>query len=354
MQKQTNAEGVATVLFDFDGTDPQSDRSINFALSHEMLKMFIVFYLLTVFDPVTVVNDGSFDLIDIRIPEGTILNPIRPAALSCRTHLLGRLFDTIGALFGQRQPEFLCAAGFSDSPHFFYSGWTKEGEWFQLYQIGFGGIPARPHGDGPDGHSLWPSMTAVPNEFLEGYLPLRIDRYETVPDSGGVLGGGCGRRSRKILIRASVDGAEPVRQQLRSKEDFVQVAAGDTLHWETWGGGGWGSPLERNPEIVALEVRRGLVKDPSRYGVVLSPSGQVDVEATTKLRVSMASAQDAKSKELFNRGGSLRELMGKCLEETGFPPPRLPSTRTLRGPVSRLKHVAELHKRRAEEDKQLL
>ena len=35
--------------FDFDGTDPQSDRSINFALSHEMLKMFIVIYLLTVF-----------------------------------------------------------------------------------------------------------------------------------------------------------------------------------------------------------------------------------------------------------------------------------------------------------------
>ncbi|KAJ8078497.1 hypothetical protein PM082_012779 [Marasmius tenuissimus] len=350
MEKQTNAEGAATVLFDFDGTDPQSDRSINLALSHEMLKMFIVFYLLTVFDPVTVVNDGSFDLIDIRIPEGTILNPIRPAALSCRTHLLGRLFDIIGALFGQRQPEFLSAAGFSDSPHFFYSGWTKEGEWFQLYQIGFGGIPARPHGDGPDGHSLWPSMTAVPNEFLEGYLPLRIDRYETVPDSGGeglyrggnairigeyirlafirpeiivsVLGGGCGRRSRKILIRASVDGAEPIRQLLRSKEDFVQVATGDTLQWETWGGGGWGNPLVRNPEIVALEVRRGLVKDTSRYGVVLSPSGQVDVEATTKLRTSMASAQAAKSNELFNRGGSLREVMGKCLEETGFPPPR--------------------------------
>ncbi|KAL0071634.1 hypothetical protein AAF712_001491 [Marasmius tenuissimus] len=283
MEKQTNAEGAATVLFDFDGTDPQSDRSINLALSHEMLKMFIVFYLLTVFDPVTVVNDGSFDLIDIRIPEGTILNPIRPAALSCRTHLLGRLFDIIGALFGQRQPEFLSAAGFSDSPHFFYSGWTKEGEWFQLYQIGFGGIPARPH---------------------------------------GVLGGGCGRRSRKILIRASVDGAEPIRQLLRSKEDFVQVATGDTLQWETWGGGGWGNPLVRNPEIVALEVRRGLVKDTSRYGVVLSPSGQVDVEATTKLRTSMASAQAAKSNELFNRGGSLREVMGKCLEETGFPPPR--------------------------------
>ncbi|KAF9002016.1 5-oxoprolinase [Cyathus striatus] len=276
------------VVFDFEGTDPQSDRSINLALSHEMLKMFIAIYLLTVFDPATVVNDGSFDLIKVRIPEGTILNPIRPAALSCRTHLLGRLFDVIGALFGQNQPEFLSAAGYSDSPHFFFSGWDKEGEWFQLYQVGFGGIPARPHGDGPDGHSLWPSMRAVPNEFLESTLPLRIDRYETVPDSGGeglyrggnairidytflesgtislhddrwytkpwgVHGGGVGMRSRKTLIKYSVDSLYPTRVVLGAKEDFVEVAEGDTLEWITWGGGGWGNPLERDAELVAEE-----------------------------------------------------------------------------------------------------
>lgn len=84
-------------------------------------------------DPATVVNDGSYDLIKIKIPEGTILNPVRPAALSCRTHLLGRVFDTIGAVFGQKTPEFLSAAGYSDSPHFFFSGWNKEGEWFQVF-----------------------------------------------------------------------------------------------------------------------------------------------------------------------------------------------------------------------------
>lgn len=84
-------------------------------------------------DPATVVNDGSYDLIKIKIPEGTILNPVRPAALSCRTHLLGRVFDTIGAVFGQKTPEFLSAAGYSDSPHFFFSGWNKAGEWFQVF-----------------------------------------------------------------------------------------------------------------------------------------------------------------------------------------------------------------------------
>jgi N-methylhydantoinase B len=116
----------------------------------------------------------------VRIPEGTLLKPRYPAALSCRTHALGGIFDILGGLLGQRQPEFLNAAGFSSSPHLMYSGnRTDTGEWFQLYQIGFGGIPGRPFGDGPDGHSLWPSFTNVPNEFLEAYFPLRIETYET-------------------------------------------------------------------------------------------------------------------------------------------------------------------------------
>lgn len=113
-----------------------------------------------------VVNDGFHELVDFYIPEGTILNPVRPAALSTRTHLLGRVLDLLSGLIGQRDPTFMTAGGFSDSPHFMYSGyvfhdtpesrekvlkqcsWKENGEWFQLYQIGFGGIPARPHGDG--------------------------------------------------------------------------------------------------------------------------------------------------------------------------------------------------------------
>jgi N-methylhydantoinase B len=86
----------------------------------------------------------------------------------------------LGGLLGQGDPDFLAGAGFSDSPHFMYSGYDKNGEWYQLYSIGFGGIPGKPSGDGPDGHSLWPSFTNVPNEFLESYFPLRIESYETI------------------------------------------------------------------------------------------------------------------------------------------------------------------------------
>ena len=63
-------------------------------------------------------------------------------------------------------------------------------------------------------------------------------------------------------------------------------SAGDVLHFVTWGGGGWGDPLARDPELVGLEVRRGLVsrRGRPRYGVVCDESGAVDAAATEALR----------------------------------------------------------------------
>ncbi len=173
-------------IFDFEGTDPQAQSSVNFFLNEDMFKMFFGSFTINVVDPQIVFNDGFYDLVDVRIPQGTLLKPNYPAALSGRTHALGRIFDVLGALLGMGAPnEMLNAAGFSDSPHLFYSGYDENGEWFQLFQIGFGGIPGRPIGDGPDGHSLWPGFTNVPNEFIESYFPLRIEQYETITDSGG-------------------------------------------------------------------------------------------------------------------------------------------------------------------------
>ncbi|MBV9204989.1 MAG: hydantoinase B/oxoprolinase family protein, partial [Actinobacteria bacterium] len=340
------------VVLDFAGTDPQSPGPINYYLNEDLYKMFFTIYMIMVFDPQILWNDGGYPLIDVRIPEGTLLKPRYPAALSCRTHVLGRIFDILGGLLGQRQPEFLNAAGFSDSPHLMYSGYDAAGQWFQLYQIGFGGIPGRPFGDGPDGHSLWPSFTNVPNEFLEAYFPLVIERYETVADSGGpgrfrggngidiayrfradgeisihddrwftypwgVNGGLPGGRSRKVLERA--DGGTQV---LPSKCDHVRVRAGDLLHYVTWGGGGWGDPYERDPELVATEVRRGLVTvaGARRYGVVLAADGTVDAEATKELR-----AQPRPRAQVFDFGfASVGELRERCLAETGLPTPQPP------------------------------
>jgi N-methylhydantoinase B len=343
------------VILDWTGTSPQSPSSINFYLNENMLKMFFGIYMIMVFDPQVLFNDGFYDLVETRIPEGSLLKPVYPAALSCRTHGIGRVFDVLGALLGQRTPEFLNAAGFSSSPHLMLSGsYRGSGKYYQLFQIGFGGIPGRPFGDGPDGHSLWPNFTNVPNEFLEAYFPLRIERYETIADSGGaglhrggngvricyrflepgvisihddrwftypwgVNGGEPGARSRRLLSRA--DGSEQV---LGAKIDDVKVGPGDLLQFDTWGGGGWGNPVARPVDKVEADVAAGLVtpEGARRYGVVIGTDGRADEPATAALRQRMA--DEGKAASLFNFGGTIEQLRDRCLAETGLPAPVAP------------------------------
>src|SRR5690606_3708178 len=99
-----------------------------------------------------------------------------------------------------------------------------------------------------------------------------------------------GARGRKWIERA--DGSVEV---LPSKIHDVPVSKGDLLHFVTWGGGGWGDPLERDPELVALEVRRGLVtvEGARDYGVVCDANGALDAAATDELRSSIRSSRPA-------------------------------------------------------------
>ena len=216
-------------------------------------------------------------------------------------------------------------------------------------------MPGKPFGDGPDGHSLWPSFTNVPNEFLESYFPLRIETYETIPDTGGagrfrggnglrigyrflepgeisihddrwltypwgVNGGHAGARSRKTLVR--VDGTSEV---LPSKIDRIKVENGDLLIADTWGGGGCGDPYEREIERVQFDVRAGLVppRGAEAYGVVIHDDLTADAEATHALREQLRA--ERKQVKLFDRGfDSIEELKARCRRETGLEPPRQP------------------------------
>jgi N-methylhydantoinase B len=195
----------------------------------------------------------------------------------------------------------------------------------------------------------------VPNEFLESYFPLRIETYETIPDSGGagrnrggnglrigyrfleageisihddrwltypwgVNGGLPGARSRKILQRA--DGSTEL---LPSKIDRVRVAPGDLLIAETWGGGGCGDPYERDIERVEFDVQAGLVtpEGAHAYGVVIGDDLVADVHATQALRAKLRA--ERKTVNLFDRGfESIDELKARCRQETGLEPPRQP------------------------------
>jgi N-methylhydantoinase B len=347
------------VHLDFTGSSPQAHGPINYYINENLTRMFFGIYMITVADPQILWNDGFYPLVDVTIPDGSYWKPKHPAALNGRNHGIGRVFDLFGGLLGQTNPALLNAAGLSSSPHFMYSGnysgGERKGEWFQLYSIGFGGIPGRPLGDGPDGHSLWPSFVNIPCEYLESYYPLRIEKWETVADTGGaglhrggngvdvayvfeepgeiaihddrwltypwgVNGGTPGARGTKWIERAAGG-----REVLPSKCHDVKVFVGDVLHFVTWGGGGWGDPLERDPELVAKEVRRGLVTADGalRYGVCVTEEGTVDAEATQTLRDQLR-ADRPDPLPVFDMGPSIPELLARCEEETGLPAPTPP------------------------------
>jgi N-methylhydantoinase B len=338
--------------FDWSGTDPQALGPINFYLSEGMFKMFIGVYLIMVNDPQILFNDGFYPLLHVVMPEGSLLNPRFPAALGCRTHALTRLFDVLGGALTKQAPELNTAAGYGTSPYMLYSGWKADGEFFYAMEILYGGIPGRPIGDGMDGHSWWPLFENIPTEYLEAYYPLRIDGYTTVTDSGGpglhrggngvekryvylepgqisihddrwltrpwgVLGGLPGQRSTKLLRRA--DGTEEV---LPSKCDEIEVQPGDMLIYRTAGGGGWKDRLERPADVVARDVRSGLVSRGfarDGYGVVLDDALGVDEEATAAERERQRAERGEAA--AFDFGPSLEEAIAACRDETGLEPP---------------------------------
>ncbi len=307
--------------FDWTGTSPQAPGPINFYLHEGMFKMFIGVYMIMVFDPQILFNDGFYDLIHVTLPKGSLVQPEFPAALGSRTHALSRQFDVLGGALSYNAPEMATAAGYGSSPHFLYSGVDKDGRPFQLMEILYGGIPGRPVGDGMDGHSWWPLFQNIPSEYLETYYPLLIEGYTSLIDTGGagkhrggngvekiffmleegdisihddrhasqpwgILGGRPGACSEKWLVRK--DGS---RQPLPSKCDNVRVRAGDRVIFRTAGGGGWGDPLDRDPMRTRNDVARKLMTETKAredYGVVLSgPNLDMDRRATDELRDSM-------------------------------------------------------------------
>jgi N-methylhydantoinase B len=324
---------------DWTGTDPQAEGAINFHIHEGLCKLFFGIYLIMAFDPEILFNDGIYDVFEITLPEGSLLNPKFPAPLSNRLNVHTRFFDCQSGALGQKSPELAMAAGYGTSPSFIFSGDDERGRYFQFVELLFGGLPGRGRGDGLDGHSWWPLFRTTPMEYAESYYPLRITRYEPVVDSGGpglhrggtgiekeyvfsgtgtvsiaddrallapwgINGGRHGGTSDKWLIKA--DGE---RVDLPSKVDSVKVGPGDRLVFRTAGAGGWGDPLERDAEIVARDVRRGLVSvsaAESEYGVVLD--GRVaDVAATDAKRAAVRAERG--TPEVFDFGPQREGLL---------------------------------------------
>ncbi|WP_255152134.1 hydantoinase B/oxoprolinase family protein [Halorarius halobius] len=310
----------------FEGSDPQVPGTVNFILNTKMFKMFVGLFVIMTHDPKLTFNDGYFDRVHVDIPAGSILNPEYPAAVSNRLPTMTKQHEVLQGVFSMAFGEEFSAGGsYGTNPNLVYSGVDDEGTPFQLLELLYGGIPARPAGDGLDGHSWWPLFYTVPVEYLEAYYPLRVDAYEANVDSGGagehrgghgirrtytfksdgtltyqddraltnppgVDGGNPAGNSEKILVRE--DGTE---EHLPSKVENLPVEAGDQLVFITAGGGGLGDPLDRDAETVAREVRQGLVSREAaveEYGVVLADDDTVDEAATADRRATLREERD--------------------------------------------------------------
>ncbi len=108
---------------DWTGTDDQAPGSINFHIHEGLCKLFLGIYMIMAFDPEILFNDGIYDVFEVTLPEGSLLNPKFPAPLSNRLNVHTRLFDCISGALGQKAPELSMAAGYGTSPFFVFSGY---------------------------------------------------------------------------------------------------------------------------------------------------------------------------------------------------------------------------------------
>jgi N-methylhydantoinase B len=127
-------------------------------------------------------------------------------------------------------------------------------------------------------------------------------------------------RSTKLLVRC--DGSE---EYIPAKCEDVKVQKGDLLYFNTWGGGGWGNPLLRDPNLVASDVSKKLVsaEGARRYGVVINDDLTLNDKETDSLRAEMS--KDTVEDEMFNFGGTIEEIKSKSLEETHLEAPVSPT-----------------------------
>src|SRR5262249_53330699 len=98
--------------------------------------------------------------------------------------------------------------------------------------------------------------------------------------------------------------------------DDEPIPAGTLVRVETTGGGGWGDPLDREPDLVGLDVLQGKVSERSareEYGVVVrlvdDAAFEIDASATAALRARLR--QERGPRPFFDRGPGYASLAGR-------------------------------------------
>ncbi len=310
------------VRIDFEGTSPQVEASVNCPVGMVYAACYCAIRGIVGGE---IPNcEGYMAPIRIDAPAGTVVNPVLPAACGARGVIGYRVYDALMGALAPLVPDRVLAAG-EGGPTLIAWGGYQRGHGDELRPFGttevlVGTWGARSRRDGLEGVSNpLANLGNQPVELLEADLPIAVERYGLVPDSGGAgrqRGGLAYVRAYRVLAdRATLTirtdrrdhppyglgGGEPgaassnvvvsggqTRELPTMPMEAYTLAEGDRFTHVSAGGGGFGSPLERDPAAVLADVLDGKVSvEAARasYGVVIDEEA-VDVDATSALRAT--------------------------------------------------------------------
>jgi N-methylhydantoinase B len=314
------------VIADFDGTDPQARGPINASMSQSMSgALYAVRCLIS---PDIPINEGAFAPIELRLPEGTLVNPRPPAACNSRMATVMAIIEAMLSAFSHIDPR-LAVASSCNAHVYTMSGVDQDsGRVWTFIDPQFGGMGARSGLDGADvvGPLIFAGAGAL--HCVEAYeleYPVRFERFEFWQDSGGPgrFRGGVGvRRDIRVLTDAVFTGRATDRcripppgafggrpgmgggwllnagtdreKVLPEKVTSLPLRAGDVITMLTSAGGGLGPAFERDPESVREDVVEGRVSidgAAADYGVVIDPiTLMVQLDETSAARACLAPA----------------------------------------------------------------
>jgi N-methylhydantoinase B len=272
------------------------------------------------------VNDGSFRNLKVIMPMGRVISAERPFPMRVWMTYPMTVIDTVFKALAPAVPDRAIAGHHADlvfpNIHGIHPADGK------LFIVGIGplggGWGAKKNEDGVsvtvcindgDTHNS-------PSEQLEAKYPVLVERYSIREDSSGPgrTRGGLGAEMvvqalAPFSLTTRIDrmhckpwglegGAEAagnsigIRRNGRWEMDLpnakifnVRLNRGDAYMMQSGGGGGFGDPTERNPELVAEDVREGYVSRAvaqNVYGVMVTPEGDIDVVATNSRRKDKA------------------------------------------------------------------
>lgn len=310
------------LIFDFAGSSAPCAGPMNSVLATTLSSVYLA--MRHIFPDVPI-SAGAFEPLEIIRPTGTFLDAQYPRPVSgCAAEVSQRIAEAVFAALVEALPDRVTASPAGSSGNFALGGSVpEEGRNFVMYQISGGGYGGWNGGDGiANGCSTIGISKAPPVEIMEQQFPVLYHRYALREGSGGAgkyrggfgldyevelrrgtaqasfvmdhgrfgpqgaLGGRDGMVNHVLVTR----GGQEITPEHLSKAQDIPLSAGDRVRVGTPGGGGYGDPFERAPELVAEDVRLGRYNSDearSLFGVVLGADFIPDLSATEALRAEL-------------------------------------------------------------------